>query len=1430
MNTNAKSKAAMYDQKIRRQFTPDGNEYSKRASSSSPSSQVAAESSPCDLGVERGNAVGSLVSSRDEILSGIKTSLAQLKKNFDRNKLKDIARALNDKVRTYIQCLIAITRFLEAIPFVDVIQLRSFQRLISCLQKIQQFTDDSDIFRPANLQKCHEKGAELKDHLDRFKHHLKDLKELYDRDEEKTDKQKWHELGELIDVEINKLEETCSTFASWCGFDIDSCIESLSEASDITKREGTILALRRLLRSGKQISRLNPSDKLQKVDKIFEGLKCIITVDSTPDPDVNRFLGHFVGSDIFWTSMMPDSDVIAKLLEFLQFLFFTSSAWCSGKNSAMRQIAMGLTGMSAAVEDLRSTVLDNAVQIMNKKSSAANGDADQAADSALEFALTLIESGDNMKWETRSINIFTKIQWSGASNGGPGHIHCLFKALVASSIKPKWQSCCFYSLASAGKLESYKYASRNYALDCSTEAVKNIFLALIGKEPQNLHDIFARRGQCFDTVFAPYIANKALYSQIVSTPFVLHCKTILKIADPATLMRFLLSAAKFLGEINQDFHPSDLKDLSEIIESLQSSLSALSNYFGRSDKQIDLLYCALCDSLVYYAEYFTPIASETKKSAWGGFFTLSNDIKAIVDAITDVPATHTYTLLNHYDKVDQFQNGFEALCYAYADVFDRTTVDFWKSNTASLNQRIYSLYCYVVNPLSKFESRLLEVNQPHNDSDANQYIITEADLKAVCVESKFGKKFPISNSARFMGREELALFGFKFLQHNQVAAVSVSMQQLEQNRNVFMKIGTGQGKSFIIALLAANYALLNPMSRIFVFSCLDHLAVRDYERFKTLFIKMKIESSFLDLGSSSELGNAQILYGCMKDYFILLKKKAISVFHARTNEDLEDCSIFFGSRENDLCILDEFDSLILEHQEHSNYVISHDIFNVSGLNTKSADSLYSSILQSNPSLESGNPDLWRRGSNTYSNLNIKGLFSNYFDLQQRFSLRGKRAAGMDSLGIEVHYVDNDFAEFGNGTCYFDPAFADSLSFLQSFKNVVGFSGSIERSQVKLFSGIFESKSCFVDMPAFFATAGSNAKICYQKSLDHSSWIETISKDISCVIYSKRPILVFAVPTQVNPNDWICLKDRLKVLAKNSGYTFQLIADELDLKKSLGSSGKVYQATQKKMLTLASFVAGRGVDFQVSNEVGDLGGLHVVITFESKLSRGDKCSRVDYLDSRLETQMMGRAARMGAPGSYSVITKTGYKGESDLEVFKVKLDKKDKAVSELSQIILKQLCCAHHCKDPKTNDYWTSWIFFLRLLKYADEDTCLHVLKNLRYGQEESEYMVKIILNTTMNVSSCPIFRIPEFQHNEINFMKHNLPEDMVKPDRYQEFMNRLRVDVGQHSVPMIFGTSHSAEQRPARQASLASKLHDMNKTNPKKKKCFVPQKNGCRIS
>lgn len=127
--------------------------------------------------------------------------------------------------------------------------------------------------------------------------------------------------------------------------------------------------------------------------------------------------------------------------------------------------------------------------------------------------------------------------------------------------------------------------------------------------------------------------------------------------------------------------------------------------------------------------------------------------------------------------------------------------------------------------------------------------------------------------------------------------------------------------------------------------------------------------------------------------------------------------------------------------------------------------------------------------------------------------------------------------------------------------------------------------------------------------EEQKWTAII-KEIQTIHQSGRPILVGTRS--------IHKSEHLSQLLNDAGLEHAV----LNAKQLASEADMVAQAGQLGKITVATNMAGRGTDIKLSQEVEELGGLHVILT-------------EIHESSRIDRQLIGRCARQGDPGSYRI---------------------------------------------------------------------------------------------------------------------------------------------------------------------------------------------------
>eukprot|EP00042_Codosiga_hollandica_P025301 m.111573 g.111573 ORF g.111573 m.111573 type:complete len:1371 (+) comp51827_c0_seq1:1251-5363(+) len=585
----------------------------------------------------------------------------------------------------------------------------------------------------------------------------------------------------------------------------------------------------------------------------------------------------------------------------------------------------------------------------------------------------------------------------------------------------------------------------------------------------------------------------------------------------------------------------------------------------------------------------------------------------------DLDKDQLIEVLTCANPLDKYPNGYEALLDAVRGVTSNNPLSW---DTADLSNRLFYIYCYARYPLADFRRWFTDANialQSTSNNGTSFHPLSQAEIQTIFTN------FEPKREA-LIGRAEMEAVGFKCLQNNQVAAILAANQQVALGRHTFLKVGTGQGKSLIIAMLAAAYAKQG--KRVQIFTCYEHLAERDYKRFESVFERMGFPTVFIKDQNSAFPKATRIVYSDLQNYYQTMQTHAkIRALNALTDID---SSGFFDDPNNDVCILDEFDSLILEHNQVCNTCYEfQELVHIEGF-TKSAVTSGSKMLGL---LHKHNDGLGSSFRALHKPLEIQKCADTIVKRQAAWEPRRK---ALDSLGRPVEYLGGALTEFSHGKFYSKAINIATLSHLRAFKHIIGLSGSINASEIKRFRSVFTQDVAYVEVPPFYGPASSrsqarNKLVTEKRGQSLEQWKNAIRQDFLAASADGRPVLVFANPDSKAQAEWDAAKEMIQTHIKSlgrKGAFLEILAEHNITKDTLERACKPYT------ITLSTHVAGRGADFSVQPAVNRLGGLHVIIGFEPPLTSDKGC-----VDSRMEDQMKGRTARMDRNGSHSIITTT-----------------------------------------------------------------------------------------------------------------------------------------------------------------------------------------------
>jgi len=631
-------------------------------------------------------------------------------------------------------------------------------------------------------------------------------------------------------------------------------------------------------------------------------------------------------------------------------------------------------------------------------------------------------------------------------------------------------------------------------------------------------------------------------------------------------------------------------------------------------------------------------------------------------------------------SLGEYASGVDAVLGVLKDITSNVRPMEW--GTASTSDRIFFLYSYVKYPVFEYQKWVLEANVKNNA------------IKKGYMGDRYIRELFANFAKRrdtLPGVDVLPDLGFKFLQHSQTTAILTAINPPNNSNHVFARVGTGQGKSLIIAMTALHYALQG--RRVHVFTVYEHLARRDYLRFKKLYDRFDIPSLLIDSADfenskTTPNNDALIVYSEMADFF----RAVDQTVRRRSSRDLvDDETTVFDFFDQDVVILDEADSIFCERSEFANTV--YDVGAEIGIKGMTRASL-------------ANSDATRRqlgGIKSINRLFVRLREHGLMDLFDRWYThnQGSWAAGSsrnNSFGIPTHYIGGAFHELTQGKCYSHPICLDPLAHLARYNRVIGFSGSIDVPTLERLDRFFGAEdTVYMEVPPFFGLSRDrNYNVENRDITNPSAWISALKADIESALDSGQPVLVFADYNE--DAEWDAVKKLVHAIAVAKGREVNEVTTDDDL------DSKLSKASQPHFITLASDIIGRGADILIQPSVLRTSankGLHVVISYYPyKLQAGQKMR-----DERKLVQMIGRTARMDSPGTHSLITSNqSVLVKDDTSPIQVDIDKRK--YHDLMVSAFKQTSRFILGKDQKSiqrwSKFWSKWFVFCMFVDAAEK--------------------------------------------------------------------------------------------------------------------------------
>ncbi len=478
---------------------------------------------------------------------------------------------------------------------------------------------------------------------------------------------------------------------------------------------------------------------------------------------------------------------------------------------------------------------------------------------------------------------------------------------------------------------------------------------------------------------------------------------------------------------------------------------------------------------------------------------------------------------------------------------------------------------------------------------------------------------------------------YKIKPHDtQVLSILALLNSPENLKGRIAQIKAGEGKSTIIAILAAISALKGDF--VDIVTSADYLAIRDAKKYKPFYEELGLTSSHIcgEHVTKTQF-QGQILYGTNTDYEFAYLRDGLyqaGLRYSYRNGELQP-------RTFDTVIVDEVDNLFLDTALNSALMsvqsnetiawIYKPIFNKVKENSKiNPDQLHAYLLD----YEQGK---YRELVSTISKKRLKDWIESANDAIHTkvhgvdYLVKATRTPNSNSKETVDDIVINDYentgrfqegSQWGNGLHQFlqikhnlqpkaETITAASLShptYFGMYRHILALTGTmgeaVEREEIKHIYKV----DCF-DVPPHFPCQRVTLKP--QLCLDKKTQYEAILKSALAMQQQKRPCLI--VFKTINESN------EFSQFMKSRNIEHQL----LNATQRESEDYVVARAGDAGVITVATNTAGRGTDIELSPESKEAGGLHQIFAFYPA-------------NLRVEVQGESRAARQGQPGSCEMI--------------------------------------------------------------------------------------------------------------------------------------------------------------------------------------------------
>ncbi|CAF3721548.1 unnamed protein product [Rotaria sp. Silwood1] len=604
----------------------------------------------------------------------------------------------------------------------------------------------------------------------------------------------------------------------------------------------------------------------------------------------------------------------------------------------------------------------------------------------------------------------------------------------------------------------------------------------------------------------------------------------------------------------------------------------------------------------------------------------------------------------------------------------------------------------------------------------------------------------------------------------QILSLLLFIENQQKNRGRLAQIRTGEGKSIIIAMLAAYLSLAPAKKCVDIITTSEVLAQRDAEEFASFYQMFNLTVGH-NCHEPSQTPNysVDIIYGTVNQFAGDLLR---TEFYLETKVR--------GNRPYSAVIVDEVDSMFIDQREHftqlasltpgykSLNVILKFIFIFFKKYNITEDNEFV-IQQANGFVKVDTLGFIRSKLNDKTLIEFPEFRRSYIFYKLPKWIKSARRA-LYNLQLDIDYIINkekeivpvDYLNTGvsqthmhwsDGVHQFlqlkhnlritpEPmcdSFYSNVTLFKKYEYLYGLTGTLGGKDGQNFI-----KSVYkIDVIIIPKYIDSIFDIYSNQFAPHrQSWLEKIRIECRTIAITNRRAVLIICQTIRDANDvqsYLC--------SQHSNIKLYLRSDEHTKPEDV-RPGDVIVATN---------LAGRGTDLRVITSVVDRGGLHVIVTFMPN-------------NSRVEQQAFGRAGRQGQSGSARLII---YKEDKNMlayglideiqtvEIWKQNRDKFEKenmieAIEEVNRIeakdrlLVRFLTIVHSRKDdlPFTEDIFKPGFNSLRELwsSFCDENSST---ANQRFSAFANELQQKLDISiATMKQTLSQSSHSVDFLRNE----------------------------------------------------------------------------------